>query len=117
MEISENFKRGTIELLVLTLLNEREMYGYEIIQELEQRSDGLYVLQETSLYPSLYRLSEKGLIADRREQVGKRRFRIYYHIEEKGKEYLTCLRAEYLAFSKGVLSILNSNNTEDSENE
>lgn len=117
MEISENFKRGSIELLSLYLLQEKEMYGYELIQELAARSGGRYQLQEATLYPSLYRLLERELISDRRELAGKRRFRIYYSITEKGKEYLAHLKAEYLSFSLGVLSILNITSLEEMKHE
>lgn len=117
MGISDNFKRGTIELLALTLLQEKEMYGYELIQELEQRSNNRYHLQEATLYPSLYRLLERELITDRREQTGKRRFRIYYSITEKGKDYLSVLRTEYLNFCLGVLSVLDIKTLEEMKNE
>ena len=92
MALSEGIKRGTVELLILTLLKDQDMYGYQLSQELANRSNGLYTLQESSMYPTLYRLVEKGMITDRREQVGKRKIRVYYHLEETGREYLTSLR-------------------------
>lgn len=79
MALSEGIKRGTVELLILTLLKDQDMYGYQLSQELANRSNGLYTLQESSMYPTLYRLVEKGMITDRREQVGKRKIRVYYH--------------------------------------
>ena len=106
MAILDNLKRGTIELSVLTLLRENDMYGYEISQQLSIQSGGLYQIQESSLYPSLYRMVEKGLISDRMEKVGKRRVRVYYHIEPCGEEYLRELRRGYLSHTAGVLRIL-----------
>ena len=106
MALSEGIKRGTVELLILTLLKDQDMYGYQLSQELANRSNGLYTLQESSMYPTLYRLVEKGMITDRREQVGKRKIRGYYHLEETGREYLTSLRKEYCAICRGILSIL-----------
>lgn len=106
MALSEGIKRGTVELLILTLLKDQDMYGYQLSQELANRSNGLYTLQESSMYPTLYRLVEKGMITDRREQVGKRKIRVYYHLEETGREYLTSLRKEYCAICRGILSIL-----------
>ncbi len=106
MAVSDNLKRGTIELSVLTLLCGGDMYGYEISQKLLLKSGGLYLIQETSLYPSLYRLVEKGLITGRTEKVGKRRVRVYYHIEPKGLEHLKNIRSEYLLHTAGVLKIL-----------
>jgi len=64
MALSEGIKRGTIELLILTLLHDQDMYGYQLSQELANRSRGLYTLQESSMYPTLYRLVEKELITD-----------------------------------------------------
>lgn len=117
MAVSDNVKRGTIELLILTLLNAGDMYGYELVQEIKSRSNGLYTMQESSLYPSLYRLLDKGFISDRQEKVGKRRIRVYYHIEDTGKAYLSEIRKEYLSLSRGVLSILNINSLEEMLNE
>lgn len=113
MAVSDNVKRGTIELLILTLLDSTDMYGYELVQEIKNRSNGLYTMQESSLYPSLYRLLDKGFISDRREKVGKRRMRVYYHIEDVGKAYLAEIRKEYLSLSRGVLSILKINSLEE----
>ena len=113
MAISENVKRGTIELVVLSLLNDGDMYGYQISQELSNRSDGRYSLQESSMYPTLYRLLDKGFISDRQELVGRRRTRIYYHLEPSGKDYLKKIREEYLSLCSGVLAILGISRLED----
>lgn len=106
MSLSEGVKRGTVELLILTLLQEQDMYGYQLSQELADRSKGLYTLQDSTMYPILYRLVEKKLISDRHEKVGKRRTRVYYHIEPAGKEYLSLIREEYFTICLGVLNIL-----------
>lgn len=106
MALSDGFKRGTVELLILTLLQDQDMYGYQLSQELAARSRGLYSLQESSMYPTLYRLVEKKLISDRQEKVGKRRIRVYYHLEEAGKIYLKALRKEYCSICRGALYIL-----------
>lgn len=106
MSVSDNLKRGTIELMLLTLLNESDMYGYQLCQTLEGRSEGLFIVKEGSLYPTLYRLLGKGLISDRKEKVGVRRTRVYYHLEPAGKEYLQEIRREYDALSQGILHVL-----------
>lgn len=117
MSVSDNIKRGTIDVLVLTLLKQGDMYGYQISQELDQQSRGLYTLQETSLYPTLYRLEDKGMIESRRELVGRRRTRVYYHITEKGVEYLQRIRRDYLSLNRGVLYILGIDQMETLEKE
>ena len=71
MGISDNLKRGVTELVLLGLLSEQDMYGYEMAQALRERSRGKFVLQETSMYPTLYRLQDGGYISAREELVGK----------------------------------------------
>lgn len=107
MGISGNLKRGTVELLLLTLLGEQDMYGYQLSQTLAERSEGLFTLQEGSMYPTLYRLRKKGLISDRKELVGKRRIRVYYHLETQGEAYLDEIRREYFSLNQGVMNVLN----------
>ena len=104
--VQDNLKRGSVDLLLLTLLQEEDMYGYQICQELAKRSDGRYKLLESSMYPILYRLIEKGYITDHKELVGKRRIRVYYHLEETGKVYLQQALEDYLSTVGGVLQIL-----------
>ncbi len=113
MALSEGIKRGTVELLILTILQDQDMYGYQLSQELASRSRGLYTLQESSMYPTLYRLVEKGVITDRQEKVGKRRMRVYYHLEEAGKVYLETIRKEYCSICRGVLYILGIENIKE----
>ena len=113
MALQESLKRGTVELLLLTLLQDGDMYGYQLSQELCLRSYGLYKLQESSMYPILYRLLDKKMISDRQERVGKRRMRVYYHLEPQGQEYLFSLRQDYLALTRGVLHILDVNDIKE----
>ncbi len=113
MGISEGLKRGTIELVLLTLLKEKDMYGYEICQAFDNKSNGLFLVPEGSLYPVLYRLLDKGYISDRTEKVGKRRTRVYYHIEPSGTEYLKEIKQEYFSLNRGILFTLGAGDLED----
>ena len=113
MAVSDNIKRGSIELLILTLLASHDMYGYELVQEIKTQSHQLYTMQESSLYPSLYRLLDKGFISDQQVKVGKRRTRVYYHIEDAGRVYLEEIRKEYLSLCRGILYLLNVNSLEE----
>lgn len=108
MGIADGLKRGTIEIILLSLLSQRDMYGYDICRSIEETSNGLYVITEGSLYPVLYRMLEKGYITDRSEKVGKRRTRVYYHIEQSGINYLEEIKGEYFSLHNGIVSILNS---------
>ncbi len=106
MGIKENFKRGSLEMLILHLLQEEEMYGYQLTQEITKRSNGTFQITEGSMYPTLYRLIDKELISDRLELVGRRRTRVYYRIEDKGREYLKKLKREYELTSAGIEAIM-----------
>ena len=104
--ISENLKRGTLELLVLSLLDKQDMYGYEICRTITEKSDRQFIVLEGSLYTILYRLGQKGYISDRKELVGTRRTRVYYHLEPAGKEYYEEFLNEYNNFVEGVSKVL-----------
>ncbi len=98
---TESFKRGTVDLVILSVLTEKDMYGYEIVKAVEAKSQGKYIIPLGTLYPVLYRYLESGALSDRDEIVGKR-LRKYYHLEEKGKEYYKALLSEYKKISAGV---------------
>lgn len=108
MGVSENLKRGVTELVLLSLLAQRDMYRYEMSQELQARSGGKFILQESSMYPTLYRLEDKGYITVIKQQVGKRRTRMYYHLEPTGRDYLQSGVKEYLSMQEGIRGILES---------
>lgn len=106
MGIRENFKRGSIEMLILYLLTQEDMYGYQLAQEINTRSEGQFDITEGSMYPTLYRLIEKNAISDYKKLSGKRRTRVYYHIEKEGVELLDKIKADYRAINAGVEKIL-----------
>lgn len=103
MDQSPNsFRRGVMTLVILALLKREDMYGYQLVQQTQQISGGRIVTQEGSLYPVLYKLLDRGLISDRRVQVGKRMTRVYYHIEPAGEACLTELIREYDEITQGI---------------
>ncbi|MDE6502397.1 MAG: PadR family transcriptional regulator [Ruminococcus sp.] len=111
MRVRENLKRGTVEMVLLHLLSEREMYGYEILSEMKERSNGQFAIKDGSMYPILYRMIDKGFIEDEQVLVGRRRTRVYYHITELGKEHLETIKEEYKAVTKGITELLDSHVT------
>ena len=113
MQNSDNFRRGTVELAVLCVLLDGEMYGYEIVQKIEERSGGLFKLPLGTLYPVLYRFTESGFITDRDEIVGKR-LRKYYKLTDTGKEYYAALLDDYKRVVKGVELLTEGANGNDS---
>ncbi len=102
MGVTENLKRGVTELVLLGLLTQQDMYGYEMAQALRDRSSGKFVLLETSMYPTLYRLQDHHYISSYEELVGRRRKRTYYHIEPAGTAYYQKILAEYLTAQEGI---------------
>ncbi len=101
-----NMKRGTIELVLLLLLQDTEKYGYQLSQELEQFSDGEYELKEATMYPTLYRLTQNGYLSCRQVKVGVRRTRVYYKITPSGKSYLQDILQEYLSIIGAIEKIM-----------
>ena len=108
-----HFKKGVTTLCILSLLQRREMYGYELVQETERVSGGLLSFQDGTLYPVLYRFVEGGLLSDRDEIVGKR-LRKYYHLEDAGKFYYAALLEEYRKISRGVEQLLGGDSLDES---
>lgn len=87
------FKRAVSPLVVLSMLRDREMYGYEISQEIDKFTDGK--LAVALLYPVLYRLEEQGYIKITKTTVENGRARNYYTNTPAGDEYLDRVYAEY----------------------
>lgn len=100
------FINGVTELLILSLLEERDMYVYEIVKGVEKYSDGLLAISQNTLYTSTYKLIGEGMLSEYTRLVGKRRTRVYYHIEQKGEEYLAQLRENYQRNITGVQNIM-----------
>jgi PadR family transcriptional regulator PadR len=86
MEIDREFLKGSISLLLLTLLSRSEMYGYEILQEAARRSANAFALKEGTLYPALHHLEKRGLIRSEWRTGDNGRERKYYALTAKGKK-------------------------------
>ena len=108
-----SFKKGTIELLLLSILRVEDCYGYQITQKIKEQSEGAITVTEGALYPILYKLSDKGYVSDYKKLAGKRLMRVYYHLEPAGDEYLDSLLNDYFKVQKGVRKVLAANHVED----
>ncbi|HJR58510.1 MAG TPA: PadR family transcriptional regulator [Vicinamibacterales bacterium] len=98
----QTLKKGTAELLTLAQLENRPSHGYEIAQQIELRSRGAVSFHVASLYPILYRLERRGLIAGRWvEKAGQRRRR-YYTLTATGRKVLAERRTNWSAFMAAV---------------
>ncbi len=95
-------KKGTAELLILAQLEERSSHGYEIAQKIAARSEGAVSFHVASLYPILYRLERRGLIAGRWvEKAGQRRRR-YYTLTAEGRRTLAAQRRTWRTFMHAI---------------
>jgi len=97
--------KGTVSIMVLKLLSENDRYGYQIIKELEIRSESVFLLNEGALYPVLHKLEADGHISSYWEESGGRK-RKYYHITPKGIALFESKRQEWADFSDMVSKIL-----------
>lgn len=104
--MSRELKRGTLEMLLLTLLAERERYGYEIVTELEARSDGAFEMKEGTLYPVLYRLEEAGLVEPYWKTQERGVPRKYYCITAAGRRELSRQVTEWREFVRAIETML-----------
>ena len=100
--LARELKRGSTQVLVLALLEERERHGYEIARLIEERSGGTISFHAASLYPTLYRMEEKDLIEGRWvEKVGQRRRR-YYRLTRGGRAVLASQRSTWDNFFQAL---------------
>ena len=104
--MERELKRGTIEMLLLQLLEEREMYGYELVSELQVRSGGRLEWSDGTLYPVLYRLEEAGHVEPEWVTPERGVPRKYYRSTEAGRAELERLVGEWLRFTEGVDAVL-----------
>jgi PadR family transcriptional regulator PadR len=106
MEFDRELVKGTTVPIVLRLLSEREMYGYEIVKLVNERTDGLFRWKEGTLYPCLHGLEADGLLTARWRQAPNGKQRKYYRITPKGRAALSAKSEEWRQFAHGVNLLL-----------
>ncbi len=106
MAVNKELMKGSTSTLVLTLLARKQMYGYEIIKELEVLSKGLFEMREGTLYPILHTLEEAGCVESKWVGEEGARQRRYYLITKSGKAYLKEKKEEWVNFRSAVDSIV-----------
>jgi DNA-binding PadR family transcriptional regulator len=106
MPFNADLQMSPVETVLLKLLHERAMYGYEIIKLVNDRTDGAFAWKEGTLYPCLHRLETAGVIASewRAGDFGKRRK--YYALTGKGAALVQSRLAEWRAFSTAMDALL-----------
>lgn len=104
--LDRELKRGTLEMVLLKLVSERPMYGYELVAALERRGGRQFQLKEGTLYPVLYRLEDAGFLEAYWETLERGVPRKYYRLTAAGAEQLETLLDEWCAFTAAVNRLL-----------
>ncbi len=108
MKIEKSLLSGSTPLLVLSLLKDGDMYGYEMIEELAKRSDDTFLLKEGTLYPLLHALEKEGLIHSYNKTSPSGRERKYYRLTPAGGERLHYKEEEWKLFSEKVNAVIHA---------
>jgi PadR family transcriptional regulator, regulatory protein PadR len=106
MEPKRDLFKGSSNSLLLCLLENQPMYGYQIVKELDARSQGYFKFKEGTLYPALHRLEKSGLISSQWQLLPNGRQRRYYDITAKGQAKLAMEKTQWLDFFNAVSLIL-----------
>jgi transcriptional regulator len=96
------WKKGSAELLILSLLEARPRHGYQISKLIEQRSGGAVRFHVASLYPLLYRLEKRGLLQGRWVEKSGQRRRRYYRLTPEGRKVLASQRKGWEVFVAAI---------------
>jgi PadR family transcriptional regulator PadR len=103
MSVNKELVKGSTSMLVLGVLEEKEMYGYQIIKELEQRSETVFALKEGTLYPILHVLEQDGFLEAYWEDTS-------YRITKKGRKELDRQKEEWKEYAGAVGKVLQLQN-------
>lgn len=106
MKFDKGLMAGSGTMLILSLLEGGDMYGYQMIEELARRSNDLFQMKEGTLYPILHALEKDKCLSSYQQEAPTGRVRKYYRLTRKGKKLLDDKRAEWAAFHQGVDSVL-----------
>ena len=90
--------KGSVNSLLLSLIGQQPMYGYQILKELETKSQGYFKFQEGTLYPALHRLEKTGLIEGKWQMLPSGRQRRYYYITARGQQRLAVSMSQWQDF-------------------
>jgi DNA-binding PadR family transcriptional regulator len=99
---SKELLKGSADTLVLSSFVEGEKYGYQVVKELERRSEGFFCFKEGTLYPILHRLERQGLLSARWETMPNGSERRYYALTARGRRELASKLTEWRTFVKAV---------------
>lgn len=105
MANEKNMISGNTTMLLLKLLSEKDMYGYEMIETLRTRSQNVFELKAGTLYPILHSLEEQDYLTSYEQEAGGK-VRKYYRITKNGKKYLAKKTEEWNTYAGAVASVM-----------
>ena len=105
--------KGTLALVILSLLKREPMYGYAIVATVRECTDGTFEWTEGSLYPCLHKLESGGFVRSKWDGEAGGRRRKYYHITRAGEELLAEKTASWLMLSKAISQVMEKTNERD----
>ena len=103
---NKELMKGSTVILILTLLDGRAMYGYEMIKEIEVKSEGVFTFKEGTLYPILHSMEGEGMVECYWTETDSGRKRKYYKITQKGKVCLKEKQEEWKTFRSAVDKVI-----------
>ncbi len=106
MKINKELMKGSTSILILSLLNKEDMYGYQITHELKKRSENIFELKEGTLYPMLHALENEKAIESYWFDADNGKRRRYYKITKTGRNLLVDKKAEWQIYTKAVNSVI-----------
>jgi PadR family transcriptional regulator PadR len=106
MAIDKGLLAGNTTLLILKLLEDKDMYGYQMIEELSKKSDNTFNLKAGTLYPILHSLENEGVVSSYDDHADSARVRKYYCLSPKGKKLLIDKQSEWLSYADAVNKVL-----------
>jgi len=106
MAIDKSLLTGSTTMLILKLLDETNMYGYQIIEELRKKSNNAFELKAGTLYPLLHTLEQKNMLTSYEETADNARVRKYYSITKNGRKYLNEKKEEWKIYISAVNDVL-----------
>lgn len=107
MAIDKSLITGSTTTLILKLLEEQDMYGYQMIESLAKKSDDTFHLKAGTLYPILHSLEKEGYVEAYEEKTDGTKIRKYYHLTPKGRKLLIGKQQEWVEYTTAVNKVLN----------
>lgn len=102
----QQLRKGSTDLLILSILQAEPKYGYQIMQEIKQDSNGYFDMTAALLYPALKRLETDGMVTSEWQVATGKRERKYYEITDQGRKTLTKRRGDWITFVQNLFQTL-----------